>query len=154
MSPADPVAIARDGSRVAVGLDDGVKILRGDTLALDFKIGNEAELGFGSDDAINSLALSKDGKTLAIGGLGDLLIVYSLADKTKKPLRLECAADSIALSPNGESTRFHCAFLRPAISSAVIDPARGQWRLAIRGSLRLRRVIAGRCLKNAGPRGK
>ncbi len=97
-----PVAVSGDFSRFAKADSEGVDILNAKTFEVEKRIKNSSDLGFSATDSFYALAFSKDAKRLAIAGLGDLLVIYNVADGGKRPIRLKHGPiDSLCFSPDG-----------------------------------------------------
>ncbi|MGI8922435.1 MAG: WD40 repeat domain-containing protein [Fimbriimonadales bacterium] len=105
---AGPTALSADGSRLALANLDQVTILNASSFESVKIIENSSELGFANSDIICSLAFSKDGTKLAVGGYQDLLVVYTMGSGPapageSRPIRLlQGPADCTALSPDGK----------------------------------------------------
>jgi hypothetical protein len=89
------MAFLRGGTKLAAA--DGAKALR----LLDTVAGDE-ERAFKSAEAVQALAVSRDGKRLATGGAGGTVTLWDASGKEERRFHVGGAVNAVAFSPDGK----------------------------------------------------
>lgn len=99
---SNPSAFSWNGKRIATA-DEEVRILSLPELSLQKKLSNIADIGLSSTDAVYSMALSNAGDKLAVSGFEDVMVIFNLAEGTRRAVRLNHGTvDRAAFSPKGD----------------------------------------------------